>query len=145
VKEVLLQRYPYLAEVPKDTLDGVDVPLPPAPRIRWKDLDIAHMIPVHGVTEKQKDEERNEEEGKANVPTATDGVESEDEEYTETWHDIALSIAAELMDQARAKVREMGYTTSAVCTWLCYSALNSFDIITRESRGINSWRRFVET
>lgn len=37
-----------------------------------------------------------------------------EEEYTATWHDVALSIAAELMDKARAQVREMGYTTSAV-------------------------------
>ena len=32
-----------------------------------------------------------------------------------TWHDVALSIAAELMDKIRAEVRiQLGYTTSAV-------------------------------
>jgi DNA polymerase eta len=32
-----------------------------------------------------------------------------------TWHDVALSIAAEFMDKIRAEVRtQLGYTTSAV-------------------------------
>lgn len=42
--------------------------------------------------------------------------EDKDVEPAPTWHDVALSIAAELMDKIRGDVREqLGYTTSAVC------------------------------
>lgn len=144
VKEILLQRYPYLAQVPKDSPDGVDTPLPPPPRIKWTDLGVGHVIPLAGPapkeeesekpTEKQSGENNDKElesresemekhgEGSGALGKRNKDVESEenpedigeDEQYITTWHDVALSIAAELMDKARAKVREMGYTTSAV-------------------------------
>jgi DNA polymerase eta len=39
-----------------------------------------------------------------------------------TWHDVALSIAAELMDKIRAEVRtQLEYTTSAVRIITCCS------------------------
>ena len=39
----------------------------------------------------------------------------EDEDEPRTWHDVALSIGAELMDKIRAEVRtQLGYNTSAV-------------------------------
>jgi DNA polymerase eta len=38
-----------------------------------------------------------------------------DEDELKTWHDVALSIAAELMDKIRAEVHtQLGYATSAV-------------------------------
>ncbi|KAJ3563298.1 hypothetical protein NP233_g9027 [Leucocoprinus birnbaumii] len=163
VKEILLQRYPYLAQIPRDSPNGIDTPLPPPPRIKWSDLDVAHLIPLNGP--RSKEEEKAGEEVSAEttvvepaavkqgggdaegttvgnggasssarrsvdeVPTKTTTLEektgeshsieetgeymSEEEQYTTTWHDVALAIAAELMDQARGKVREMGYTTSA--------------------------------
>ena len=41
-----------------------------------------------------------------------------------TWHDIALSIATEMMQRARDHVRtELGYSTSAVCIALPRSPL----------------------
>ncbi|KAF5359290.1 hypothetical protein D9756_003320 [Leucocoprinus leucothites] len=147
VKEILLQRYPHLAQVPKDAPDGVDTPLPIPPRIKWSNLGLAHLISLDGSQPKQEantgaegGQERDNDEkieiGQAGneIQTVVDGEVgsigeadsssrefdgnigddmSEEEQYTTTWHDVALSIAAELMDQARGKVREMGYTTSA--------------------------------
>jgi hypothetical protein len=43
VREILLQRYPYLAQVPAEALAGVDTPLPPPPPISWDDL--GNLIP----------------------------------------------------------------------------------------------------
>lgn len=171
MKEILLRRYPHLAQVPKDAPDGIDTPLPPPPRIRWSDLGVGHLIPltdqpqweeVEGDAEGGQVGENDEanvrlgaetqvklngEEGstgKGNeasrgqnrsvdaganlqIRNASDSKEEavdsadkreqgvpEREQYAATWHDVALSIAGELMDQARGKVREMGYTTSAV-------------------------------
>lgn len=53
-----------------------------------------------------------------NTSISDDGLEDEirkgDDELT-TWHDVALSIAAELMEKIRGEVRtQLGYTTSAV-------------------------------
>ncbi|KXN91684.1 N-acetyltransferase eso1 [Leucoagaricus sp. SymC.cos] len=122
VKEILLQRYPYLVQVPKDAPDGIDTPLPPPPLIKWTDLGVGHLIPLNGPRWKEEiAEETNANQTEDNPSVKTNGgVDSlggpesvSEEQYLATWHDVALSIAAELMDQARAKVREMGYTTSA--------------------------------
>jgi DNA polymerase eta len=46
---------------------------------------------------------------------AEGGDGDDDPRRTCTWHDVALSIAAEFMDKIRAQVRiQLGYTTSAV-------------------------------
>ena len=47
------------------------------------------------------------------LPDSEDG-------YETTWHDVALSIGAELMAQVREEVlKQLGYTTSAVRAMLC--------------------------
>ncbi|KAI9454558.1 DNA/RNA polymerase [Lactarius psammicola] len=98
VRAELLARYPYLSQVPPDAPHGLDTALPPPPRISLADHGI--LIPVDpppGDTD--------------STPTIGKDVE---EDEPRTWHDVALSIAAELMDKIRADVRtQLGYTTSA--------------------------------
>ncbi|KZO91117.1 DNA/RNA polymerase [Calocera viscosa TUFC12733] len=85
VREEILRRYPYLAQVPADAPDGVDSALPPAPAIDWA--------------------------GKGYVlPVSEEGAEGEQD----TWADVALSIGAEMVDRVRQAVKkQLGYTTSA--------------------------------
>lgn len=101
-----MARYPYLAEVPPDAPDGLDTVLPSAPEISWGGRGI--LIPIDPPSEDQA----------AGPPhaTGTDSEIADGEDGTpRTWHDVALSIAAELMDKIRAEVRmQLGYTTSAV-------------------------------
>ncbi|KAG6909960.1 hypothetical protein DXG01_014229 [Tephrocybe rancida] len=104
VREVILERYPYLAQVPPDAPNGVDTPLPPPPVFSWDDIKHAVVIPIN-----------------PSLPEVdqTDGITSttstkDDDEMPKTWHDIALSIGAELMGEARRQVYEqLGYSTSA--------------------------------
>ncbi|EGN99076.1 hypothetical protein SERLA73DRAFT_168617 [Serpula lacrymans var. lacrymans S7.3] len=97
VREKILERYPYLAEVPHDAPNGIDSPLPPPPPISWN--AIGFLVPV--------------------TPSESAGNEGEEllrgeDDDSTTWHDVALSIAAELMDQIRKEVHtKLGYTTSA--------------------------------
>lgn len=93
VREKLLERYPYLAEAPTDVPNGMDSPLPPPPPIKWNDLGTA-LLP-----------EGTDDAGK-NSDIEVDG--------SATWHDVALSIAAELMRNIREDIHsKLGYTTSA--------------------------------
>lgn len=95
VRSTLLERYPILAQVPED----LDTPLPPAPVIDWGDLST--VIPVNP-------DEADKQEGASTSRTP-------DPEPAPTWHDVALSIGAELMAKVRREVREkLGYTMSAV-------------------------------
>jgi DNA polymerase eta len=105
VREMLVERYPYLAHVPSDAPNGLDSPLPPPPPISWDGLGI-----VIATTN--------------TAPESADGedIYHEDDEST-SWHDVALSIAAELMGKIRDEVHtKLGYTTSAVrrgsCMWI---------------------------
>jgi DNA polymerase eta len=134
VKEILLQRFPYLAQVPKDAEHGIDTPLPPPPQLNWAELGAAHVIPLHHLPSEEENKVENEQtlgsgasdsderENNGETSGASEkwhGTElNEEEQCTATWHDVALSIAAELMNEARAQVREMGYTTSAVSVQL---------------------------
>ncbi|KAG1747143.1 uncharacterized protein EDB91DRAFT_1048614 [Suillus paluster] len=96
VRERLLERYPYLAQVPADALDGSDSPLPPPPPVNWDGL--GSVIPV------------TPSEG---TDTASEHSNFETDSST-TWHDVALSIAAELMQKIREDIHsKLGYTTSA--------------------------------
>lgn len=104
----MLDRYPWLAEVPVDAPDGLDSPLPPPPPILWENLGA--VVPITPSLETSEEI--------AKSSTSDDGLESETrqggDELT-TWHDVALSIAAELMEKIRDEVRDqLGYTTSAV-------------------------------
>ncbi|KAI0636227.1 hypothetical protein C8Q77DRAFT_629149 [Trametes polyzona] len=125
VREELLKRYPYLATVPPDAPNGMDSPLPPPPPISWEGL--GNVVPVHPPKDPPKDQAPAGESTDAvdGVPQPVpaqfvkgeDGEEdegvSEDDDLT-TWHDVALSIAAELMLRIREDIRtKLGYTTSA--------------------------------
>ena len=123
VREEILKRYPYLATVPPDAPNGLDSPLPLPPPISWEDR--GNIVPVHPPKEQPEDKGGG---GEAGAPPEgqsstddhdderqdEDNVVEEDDEQT-TWHDVALSIAAELMMKIREDIRtKLGYTTSAV-------------------------------
>lgn len=117
VREILLQRYPYLAQAPPE---GLDTPLPPPPPIVWDNLGC--LIPVNPPP--PPPEEKLASDGNENSSARSPQkqfahkereVEVEEPESPITWHDVALSIGAELMGTAREAVRlQLGYTTSAV-------------------------------
>ena len=103
VRDIILQRYSYLAQIPQDAPDGVDSPLPPPPPVSWDGLGT--IVPVHPEIEENIGPIRY---------VSVDELNDKSEEST-TWHDVALSIAAELMEKIRDEVRtKLGYTTSAV-------------------------------
>lgn len=105
VRERLLERYPFLTEVPPE---GAETPLPPPPPICWDGL--GNVIPVNPDTEPSDTE--------ATLPAGEE--DQEDAASQPTWHDVALSIAAELMQTARDVIREqLGYSTSAVSCSAC--------------------------
>ncbi|KAJ7116403.1 DNA polymerase eta [Mycena epipterygia] len=89
VRQILLERYPYLAHVPEDALSGLDTPLPPAPQVSWNGLGT--IVPIDPAQESKEEDD---------IPS--------------TWHDVALSIAAELMEKVRQQISvKLRYTTSA--------------------------------
>jgi DNA polymerase eta len=93
VRELMLQRFPHLAKIPEDATP--DTPLPDPPSISWDGL--GHLIP---------DNPEPEQAGPSS---------SVNPEAPVTWHDVALSIGAELMCSVRESVKaKLGYTTSAV-------------------------------
>ncbi|KAF7312150.1 DNA polymerase eta [Mycena indigotica] len=89
VRQILLHRYPYLGQVPEDAPLGPDTPLPSPPQdSMWHEMST--IIPI------------------------TPSLEPPVEEKPTTWHDIALSIGAELMHDVRTKISgKLNYTTSA--------------------------------
>ncbi|KIK80658.1 hypothetical protein PAXRUDRAFT_158084 [Paxillus rubicundulus Ve08.2h10] len=95
VRERLLEQFPYLGKVPPGAPQGVDSPLPPPPPIDWNQLGV--LIPITPT--------EGSNEGELSV--------FEDDHVT-TWHDVALSIAAELMGKIREEVhKNLGYSMSA--------------------------------
>lgn len=102
MKEKLLERYSHFAKVPANAPNGADSPLPPPPPIYWDDLGTVFLP------------ERVDSAGEqSNVEVDGDP----------TWHDVALSIAAELMRKIREDIHsKLGYTTSAV------SAISSLSV-----------------
>ncbi|KIM40011.1 hypothetical protein M413DRAFT_415219 [Hebeloma cylindrosporum] len=114
VREIILQTYPYLAQVPADAPDGIDTPLPTPPQVSWEGL--GNLIPVDlppPSEEKARPEEANAA-GRGNSEPSTTAEPPEFEESPVTWHDVALSVAAKLMGRAREQVRvKLGYSTSA--------------------------------
>ncbi|KAI0749875.1 DNA/RNA polymerase [Daedaleopsis nitida] len=118
VREELLKRYPHLAAVPPDAPDGLDTPLPRPPPVSWDGK--GSVIPVNPPSEEKEEPTDTPAEG-ASAGGAPDcgghargdlGVGEEDEQTT--WHDVALSIAAEFMLRIREDIRtKLGYTTSA--------------------------------
>jgi DNA polymerase eta len=104
VRAELVARYPYLSQVPPDAPNGLDTVLPPPPPIFWENRGI--LIPVDPPLENSDPAHDTRADADAKV---------DDDDAPRTWHDVALSIAAELMNKIRAEVRtQLGYTTSAV-------------------------------
>ncbi|KAF9648923.1 DNA/RNA polymerase [Thelephora ganbajun] len=101
VREELLRRYPHLAQAPPT---GTDTPLPPpSTPIIWNAN--TNLVPIN-----PKDDVTDNPGG----PSASTRGDSELEEPPITWHDVALSIAADMMERARDQVRtKLGYSTSA--------------------------------
>jgi DNA polymerase eta len=92
--------------VPPDAPNGLDTVLPPPPPISWEGRGI--LIPV---TPPPPEDQAGSTRG---TGAHTEGEEGDDD-ARRTWHDVALSIAAEFMDKIRAEVRiQLRYTTSAV-------------------------------
>nr|VWP00898.1 3-isopropylmalate dehydrogenase (3-IPM-DH) (IMDH) (EC (Beta-IPM dehydrogenase) [Ganoderma boninense] len=128
VREEMLRRYPHLASVPADAPNGLDTPLPPPPPISWKGKGT--IVPVVPPKEEQKKEDVKSPDGESSVEDESSAAEvasnasepdgeveedavAEDDEET-SWHDVALSIAGELMMRIREDIRtKLGYTTSA--------------------------------
>ena len=103
VREELLRRYPHLAQAPPG---GPDTPLPEPPTtVIWNaNTSLIPISPKDDVTDNP---------GEPGAPAVDDPVL---EDPPITWHDIALSVAAEMMQSAREQVRaKLGYSTSAVC------------------------------
>ena len=87
--------------MPPDAPHGKDSPVPPPPAISWDDQSV--VIPIHPTLAPNDD-------GSA----ASEGAE-DTSDPSPTWHDVALSIAAELMAKIRKDIyAKLGYTTSAV-------------------------------
>ena len=104
VRDEIIKRYPQLTQVPPDAPNGIDSALPPPPPVSWDGLGT--LVPI---TPRVSETEETSE---------TDG--QEDDAVT-TWHDVALSIGAELMGKVREEVKvKLGYTTSAVCKCCLY-------------------------
>jgi DNA polymerase eta len=103
VRDEILRRYPHLTHTPPS---GADTPLPPPPGpISWgANSSLVPIRPKDDVT------------GNTDEPSASTHCDPELEEPPITWHDVALSIAADMMQSARDQVRtKLGYSTSAVC------------------------------
>ncbi|KAF5342111.1 hypothetical protein D9611_001599 [Ephemerocybe angulata] len=128
VRDILLERYPYLATVPADAPYGIDSPLPPPPPVDWEGKGT--VVPVHPPppppdpkpSSKEEDSEREGETEPQSpgaststtpLPTLDTDLHGEEDDTT-TWHDVALSIASELMFKARQEVlKQLNYSTSA--------------------------------
>lgn len=135
VRVLMLERYPQLC-LPDGPFD-LDTPLPPPPEeIDWTKLE-THVVPVsteHPVPNHKESGSRTSSPGAdsgsasaslvVTLPSVStphsdpespaDATGLENDAYP-TWHDVALSIAAELMRNIRqATFEKLGYTLSAV-------------------------------
>lgn len=122
VRAELLARYPYLGQVPADAPNGLDTVLLPPPPICWENRGI--LIPIDPPSENQASSSSPH--GTGTHAGTEDG--DDDARQVPTWHDVALSIAAEFMDKIRAQVRiQLGYTTSAVSISLKFGCYGTID------------------
>lgn len=108
----MFERYPHIAQVPADAPQGLDTPLPPPPPLPWSAVSVGHLVPIDPASS----------DGAKDNEAPHDGDTHRDEIMT-TWHEVALSIAAELMDKARETVHtKLGYSTSAVSNYIYSSS-----------------------
>lgn len=144
MREILLQRYPHLAQVPAHAPNGIDTPLPPPPPISWDGL--GNLVPVYPppppppATGNEPSDTPTEGGSTSEVSNPISETESHQrEEPPLTWHDVALSIGAELMGKAREEVKtKINYTTSAVSILFSFSCNQvSYLEELRALRGIN--------
>ncbi|KAL7279344.1 hypothetical protein ACG7TL_007185 [Trametes sanguinea] len=122
VREELLRRYPYLATVPPDAPNGVDSPLPPPPPILWEGKGT--VVPINPPKDPPHEQDPSTDGARVETTDAReesspiseeDGEGVNEDDDSATWHDVALSIAAELMLRIREDIRDkLGYTTSAL-------------------------------
>ena len=123
----MLERYPHLSQLPPNAPDGLDTPLPPAPPIDWDGRGI--LIPVYPESKDAEDTETGE------LPVRRP-------EPAPSWHDVALSIGAELMNTLRNTVKTtLGYTMSAVRSTGLHKDVAYLLHITRASRAISISQR----
>ncbi|KAG9013973.1 DNA-directed DNA polymerase eta rad30 [Tulasnella sp. JGI-2019a] len=116
VKAAIIARYPYVAQVPTGAPNGLDTPLPNPPQISWDSL--GNLVPLHQSatnTNEPEPTEKTSEQGE--TPLSTSSIHpgnNATEEANLTWHDVALSIAAEFMKKMKQEVKDqLGYTTTA--------------------------------
>lgn len=111
IKETILARYPHLSQVPPE---GLDAPLPPPPPICWNGL--GNLVQVDPKAEAEEKEKAMEDvEGSPGASSSRESEPTRKQESAATWHDLALSIGAEIMMKSRAAVKsQLGYTTTAV-------------------------------
>lgn len=118
-----------MTQVPDNAPQGLDTPLPDPPSLDW-DL-LGNLVPIDpsesstndvgAPTDMEAEPPAKELSGESTAEdpapeaiTQQDHTEARPKEIT-TWHDVALSIAAEFMMQMRMEVKgQLGYTTSAV-------------------------------
>ena len=94
-RDIILGRYPHLAQVPRDALNGLDTPLP------W--IDLGNLISTNLLKLIEGEEGKQV------------GQQMELGDIKTTWHDVTLSIA-ELMQKIRLEIFwKLGYTISSVC------------------------------
>lgn len=112
VKREILERLPHLAAPPPDAPLGLDTPLPPPPDVSWEGR--GNLVPINPPN---PDEEPDQALPDTSTSAWSARPEESDENHVTTWHDVALSIGAELMMKSRMEVKHrLGYTTSAVRT-----------------------------
>ncbi|KAG8970256.1 DNA-directed DNA polymerase eta rad30 [Tulasnella sp. 419] len=110
VKEAILARYPHLSQVPEDSPEGLDTPLPPAPEISWDGL--GNLVFAEDTSQSESEDAELAQGSTSDANTGT--MENHKENSKSTWHDVALSIGAEFMMKMRMEVKtRLGYTTSA--------------------------------
>ncbi|KAF8340287.1 uncharacterized protein EI90DRAFT_3035084 [Cantharellus anzutake] len=123
VRDILLERYPYLGQVPPEAPNGLDTPLPPPP-LTYPFEGLGNLIPIVPSSPTSPTDSKPEcsivnpsnspRKGQPELPEVMrNESNASTSKHPVTWHDIALGIGAEIMLKMRTEVKEkLGYTTS---------------------------------